>query len=423
MSIHFRRLFAASLVTLLATGPATAGDVRPAVDRFAEPLARAGHLSGVLLVARGNTIVYERAWGLADQELRTPNTTATRFNIASVTKPLTQIAALRMIEQGALSLQDPVSRWIGEFPSGDSITIDMLLKHRSGIPHRVTEPWEESTPKTTAEMVALVMRKELLFPPGTSRSYSSAAYSVLARILELAAGKPYDRLLQELVFEPAGAVRSSHPATRELIEGRALSYLHDGERAIATPLADLSFLVGAGSVYSTARDVFLVQRAVVEGRYGNHVRENLMGERGMTWNGQTNGYRAFLDYDATSDRTVVFTGNVFTGAADLLRRTVPRLLAGETVAGPSVPTVAVTPATQAAQRAIEGKYRLGSLPVELRFETPARAMLGSWILIPIGGMRFFSPQDYEIVTVELSDSGLAEGLQWGKGPLFPRLEE
>ncbi len=104
------------------------------------------------------------AFGLADRELGVPVTSQTRFNIASVTKPMTTVLAIRLIEEGRLSLRDSIARWIPGFPSGDSITVAHLLGHRSGIPHEVIPDSEMVRPFTAAEVVERA--KKL---PSTSR--------------------------------------------------------------------------------------------------------------------------------------------------------------------------------------------------------------------------------------------------------------
>jgi len=391
------------------------------IDRYVRPLVDDGYLSGTLLVARGDTVVYERAWGMADYELGAPNTVATRYNVASATKPLTQIMLLRLVERGVLAADDPVSKWIDGFPRGGEITVEMLARHQAGLPHRVTDDVDETRPKTAADIVARAKAAELLFPPGTDTSYSSAGYSVLARILELAGGRPYGELLEELVLDVAGAVHTSHPTSREVVPGRAAGYFVGERGVLNAPLRDLSFLVGAGSVYSTPRDLFLIQRTLVSGGYGQAARTQLVGETGLRWNGYTNGFRAFADHSSETGLTVAFAGNVFSGAADLLRANIPRLAAGESVESPHVPSVEPVVPTEPARRRVEGAYRVGPSPVELAFETPQRAVLGDWVLVPTSETTFYSPQDYATVTVETDEEGEVVALQWGEGPRFPRV--
>jgi len=224
-------------------------EVAPRIDAYVAPLDRVGHLSGNLLVVRGDDVVYERSLGWADVEHGVPNRPETRFNVASITKPMTVVVLIRLVERGKLSLQDPLSKWIPDYPHGETITVEHLARHRAGIPHRVTEAGEETLPRSAADMVELAARKPLLFEPGARHSYSSGGFSVLARVLELASGESYGSLLRRYVFAPAGMTQSAHADSRGVVPNRAAPYVLDvrGERVNAR-LQDLSFLVGAGSV-------------------------------------------------------------------------------------------------------------------------------------------------------------------------------
>ncbi len=388
--------------------------LRQRLDAFIRPLDEAGEVSGTLLVARDDQIVYERAFGMANYELGVANTLTTRFCIASVTKPMTAILAFRLVERGKLALSDPVRKWLPTFPRGQEILVEHLLRHRAGLPHRVTTDAEETVPRTAGDMVRYASRAPLLFPPGSQNAYSSAGYSVLARILELAGGKPYGELLAAEVLEPAGARHTAHADSRRLLPERAAGYLRSVDGPINGPLHDLSFLVGAGSVFSNARDLFAVQRALLGGRYGAEVRASLVREGELRWNGITDGYRAFADYHRAPRLTVIFTGNLFTGAADVLRRAVPRLAAGEELA-PAAPPRFVAAAMPVEKRGeIEGVYRLRPGSEEpLRFEPEGRqATLGFWLLIPTAEDRFHSPQDYATVQVIRAADGAVTALEW-----------
>ena len=165
----------------------------------------------------------------------------------------------------ALALSDHLSRFIPEFPRADEITIE----YRAGIPHRVTDNNQQAVPRSAADMVAFAALKPLSFEPGAEHWYSSGGFSVLARVLELARGAPHADLLEQYVFRPAGMSHSSHTDRRQLLPGRAASYILDSHgQAVNTPLEDLSYLVGAGSVYSTARDLHAMLMAVRTGVFG-----------------------------------------------------------------------------------------------------------------------------------------------------------
>jgi CubicO group peptidase (beta-lactamase class C family) len=432
-----------SLVLALVVGAATAlGQAPPAsptpvskppsperlargIEDYLRPLADAGELSGTLLVARGDGVVFEKSFGKASYELNVPNTSTTRFCVASITKPMTGIIATRLLLDKKLTREDNLAKWFPDFPKGQQITVEHLMRHRSGIPHRVTSEEEETVPRTASEMVQMAARRPLAFEPGSQDAYSSAGYSVLAAVLERSSGRTYSQLLEEIVLRPVGATRTSHPDSRQILPERAQSYFRGRNGPIHARLRDLSFLVGAGSVYSTPRDLFAISRGLVKGTYGEGAQTVLIRENGLRWNGITNGFRAFLDYHRDQDLTVIWTGNLFTGAADLIRQNVPSLNRGEVVPAATVPQVVPAALSPALRARVEGTYRLGpGSEQELRFQEPLLAALGDWFLVPTGGDTFFSPQDYARVKVISGGDGSVEALQWGepgKGPRFERV--
>jgi CubicO group peptidase (beta-lactamase class C family) len=411
-----RGLALAVLTLRIATPAAAEEGLTQRVDAYLAPFVEAGHLSGSVLLAKGDDVLYERSFGLANRELEVPVSYDTRFCVASITKPMTQIVALRLIEAGVLAPSDKVSKWISGFPRGDEITVEMLLRHQAGIPHRVTTEEQEALALDAADMVELVKAADPLFEPGTSESYSSAGYSVVARILELASGRSYSELVAEHVFGPAGMTSSHEPVGNELIPLRASSYQFATRGEIEnTPLKSSTFLVGAGSVFSTPRDLLKLMRTVVSGGYGPLVTENLVREGRLSWNGRTGGYRAFADYHPAGDVYAAFAGNILTGAGDMMRRDLPVLARGEAVETPVIPAheaVAVDPTLLSRY---EGDYELrpGS-PLTLTVEDGEVRMSG-WLLIPTSERTFFSPQDYGEITVVLDAEGEVERLDWKQG--------
>lgn len=411
-------------VAVLAADPPSAPDAETAapspetiaarIDTYVAPFVALGHLSGRLFVARGDRTIYDRSFGMADVELGVPNGPDTVYNVASITKPMTVTALIGLAQDEVLSPDDRLSKWIPEFPRGDEITLMMVARHRAGIPHRVTDDSDETVPRTASEMVAFVEHKPLLFEPGEDSVYSSAGFSVLARVLELAAHQPYGDLMRRLVFEPAGLTHTSHADSRMLLPGRASSYLFDTDGGqVNAPLRDLSFLVGAGSVWSTADDLDRLMRAVRGGSFGDGVRQSFVHDGGIHWNGVTNGFRAFADWHEANDVTVIFTGNLVSGAIDRVRSDVPRIVAGEIVQPTPPPAVAPVKVDQATLRGYEGIYKLrpGS-PLEVH-AVPGGLRVNDWVLVATGVRTFFSPQDYATVEVVLDESGQPVRLDWG----------
>jgi CubicO group peptidase (beta-lactamase class C family) len=425
------RMLLPSLILLTAAGQAAVPPPLPeardaklerAIDSYAKAYVDAGHLAGQLVVAKDGRIVVERSWGFANRELRVPVTASTRMNIASITKPMTWTVARQLIAEGRLAGEDSVGKWIPGFHSEARITVEDLLVHRSGIPHRVTSEKDESQLLSPADVVELARTTALQFAPGSTSSYSSAGYTVLARILELAAGESYADLLRRRLFEPLGMTRSLHPSSREVMEDRASSYVPGLMGIENAPLKDMAFLAGAGSVYSTARDLLRLVYATVDGTLGATRRAEAVRGGRINWNGSSNGYRAFAQWDSASGVAIVYCGNVTTGAADRVRDAIPRILKGETLEPGRLPDVVAAGGAPrlmkidpARIRRFEGVYQLFN---GQRLEFRARGGVltaNEWILVPTSDSTFFSLRDYGIVAPAAEADGKFTALSWKIG--------
>ncbi len=314
------------------------------IDALIKPFAAANQFSGVILAAENGKVIYEKAFGMANADYKIPNQVNTRIGIASITKYMTTVILTRLIESHKVALADKLSKYIPDFPNGDKITIEMLARHRSGIPHRVMPPEMESGAYTPAEFVEKVKQAKLQFEPGTARLYSSAGYSVLARTLEIASGKTYAQLLQEYVFTPAGMADSVDFDGEAVIERRAQDYYLSPNGLVNVPLKNYSFLVGAGSVFGTARDVYRFAEAILDGKYGEGVKASFQGQGPFNGNGSTNGHRSYFEF--AHDRKygfVILANNA--GVFDLISQGLTEILQGKevTVKSFTIPPIIANP--------------------------------------------------------------------------------
>jgi CubicO group peptidase (beta-lactamase class C family) len=168
-------------------------------------LVDAGAIAGaVTLVARNGKVFHLEATGFQDLESRKPMRTNTIFDVRSVTKTVTAVAVMTLIEEGKLGLNDPVEKYLAGFKK---ITIHHLLTHTSGLPFSRPAEIEDITIKrdrTLAEVVALLAKQEPEFTPGTQFRYASSGFAILGRIIEVVSGKPYEQFVKERVFDPLG---------------------------------------------------------------------------------------------------------------------------------------------------------------------------------------------------------------------------
>jgi CubicO group peptidase (beta-lactamase class C family) len=191
MQLPFR--MALLCVVLLTAIAAVASD--KTLSGFMEEEANAGRFRGVVLVAHDGKPVFHAAYGLADEEWRIPNTTATKFRIGSITKQFTAAAILLLQQRGQLKLSDSLCKYLSNCPTAwAEITIAQLLGHTAGVSDIFALPGftETLAVRTTLDKtIARLQERPLDFAPGTKFKYSNSGYLILARVVEKVSGKSY----------------------------------------------------------------------------------------------------------------------------------------------------------------------------------------------------------------------------------------
>jgi CubicO group peptidase (beta-lactamase class C family) len=168
----------------------------------------------MMVIQRDNVLALEAA-GYSDLDTQRPMRTDAIFDIRSISKPITVFGALLLVDDGKLRLDDPLAKFLPEFsrvqvkgqtkPTGVPITIRQLMTHTSGIAAERPAELENITrtfDHTLAQTVALVAQQPLDFTPGSKWTYSSSGISVLGRVVEVVSGQPFERFMEQRVFEP-----------------------------------------------------------------------------------------------------------------------------------------------------------------------------------------------------------------------------
>ncbi len=270
----------ATLICLLVVTGAACCQAAPVGEETASLIGelmrsyeRQGMFSGAVLAAEGGEIIYEEAFGDANRELKVPNAVDTRFRIASISKPFTQILVLQQVEDGALDLDGSIADYLPRYEgiAADRITIEQLLTHSSGIVGEWAVPELERIERvyhSRDELLEHIAGYTLWFEPGSRAGYSNFGYFLLAVIVEEVSGTSYADLLEERICAPAGMENTVIDVTTQLIERRAAGYHYHEERGFENaPFIEMSFVYGYGHLLSTVRDLYLWDRALRDGEF------------------------------------------------------------------------------------------------------------------------------------------------------------
>lgn len=220
---------------------------------------------GVFLVAKNGKPVYQKAFGKANLELDAALTPDHVFQIGSMTKQFTAVAILMLEEQGKLGINDPVSKYIPDYPNGNRITIHHLLTHTSGIRDFTKMKnlrdiaQKEMTPKA---MVDFFKDEPVDFPPGEKFEYNNSGYVVLGYIVETVSGETYENFIQKHIFEKAGMTRSRYASDRQIVARRAYGYHKKEQGYVNKTVISYSIPFASGSLMSTVGDMLKWQNAL-----------------------------------------------------------------------------------------------------------------------------------------------------------------
>lgn len=248
-----------------------------------------------ILVAKGDSVIYREAGGLANLESGLPMRPDHIFRIGSITKQFTASAILLLAEDGKLSLDDPLSKYVPDFkPNASEITITQLLNHTSGVKsYTGMVKWtpevhrQDFTPK---DMIKWFSGAEPDFAPGEAYAYNNSAYFLLGYIIEKASGKSYEKFIEKNLFEPFGMKDSRYGHHWEIVPERASGYSQMGDLYMNAPYLSMTQPYAAGSLLSTVDDIWTWYRAVMAGKVISDKSRTLAHTKGKLNNGEEIGY-------------------------------------------------------------------------------------------------------------------------------------
>lgn len=252
---------------------------------------------GSALVAVDGRVILSRGYGMANLEIGTPNTPRTKFFIGSITKQFTAAAILILQQRGLLSIYDPITEHLPDYPHdpGVRITIHNCLTHTSGVPDYTEVPavmWKRTQPVTPSDLMSLFEHEPLQFEPGTQYRYSNSGYIILGAIIEAVSGQSYEAFLHHEILKPLNMLNTGYARRSAGLPYRADGYTIDDRRVPVDALpVHMSVLHTAGALYSTVEDMLSWDQALYTDRILTEASRKLM-QRPLARN---YGYGWFID--------------------------------------------------------------------------------------------------------------------------------
>lgn len=223
-----------------------------------------------VLVMKGDDVLFEKCYGLADLETREPITPQTNFCIASISKQFSAVALLQLEERGLLSMNDPLSKFFPEFhaPFYDSITLHHIMSHTSGLP--------DARPRTDRNFVLystdvescqyLIDLDYLNFPIGTQYEYINPTFQLVYQIVERVTGTPFEQYMHNNIFAPAGMESTLYFEADRAIPNLSHGYEFDDEKGcfVECDYGETSFFASKadGGIYTSLRDFARWEKAL-----------------------------------------------------------------------------------------------------------------------------------------------------------------
>ncbi len=223
---------------------------------------------GSLSIYHDGNEVYQRSIGYENVDQGKKATEATKYRIGSITKSFMAAIIMQMVEEGKLTLETKLSTYYPKFENADKITIEHLLRHRSGLYNFTNSPdyismMEE--PQSQSSLLDVMMENKNNFEPDAQMEYSNTGYVLLSYIAEKVDNKSFDKILRDRITKPQGLKDTYYGGKIGAQPHEAQSYTLDNEWKKATE-TDMSVPVGAGAVVSTPSDINKFFYALVSGQ-------------------------------------------------------------------------------------------------------------------------------------------------------------
>lgn len=303
-------------VHVMSPKPALSQTERAQIDDIVTTTMRHEYLPGMsLAIARNGVILYARGYGFRDLSEGRLADAGTVYNIASMTKQFTAAAILLLQQDGKLSVDDKLSRFMPGYRYASQITLRQILNHTSGIPdYSIVNDVPHTA--TAQQFVDLIKNAPLDFPPGSRFEYSNTNYVILSIIVEQASGMTFGEFLARRIFEPLGMSATSVRSIPQDHPDGAVGYTYANGKVVAAPATPDDLGYGDGTVNSSVTDLVRWDAALDGGRVLNQASWRAMTTVPLSSGyGLRHGYGFGLDINTMFGRRYIYHQGLNTGFA------------------------------------------------------------------------------------------------------------
>lgn len=296
------------------------------IDAKLARMAAEDAFSGAILIAKDGRTIFRKAYGYADREAKTPNTTGTRFRLGSMNKMFTSVAVAQLVQAGRLKYTDTVAQLLPDYPDREiaqKITVHHLLTHTSGLGDIFGPAFNEKKDslREIKDYVQLFAGRPLRFEPGAGWSYSNAGFIVLGLIVEKVSGQNYYDYVQKNIYDAAGMKDSGSSPRTDKVPNLAVGYMRKGPGAPAVPNWETLPWRGmsAGGGDSTLEDLLRFDRALRAHKLlGKELTETITAGKAQPGPSERNKYAYGFQDERVAGRRIVGHGGGAPGMNALL---------------------------------------------------------------------------------------------------------
>jgi len=358
-------------------------DKKSILKNYFDLLEEKNQTMGSLSISIGEDGYYNTSIGYQDAENKSYSTNFTKYRIGSITKTFTAVLFLKLAEQNKISLEDKLEEFYPNIPKADEITMEMLLKHRSGIFNFTNDPEFLTymySPQNEDFIVNKIAAYELDFEPGSAFNYSNSGFYLLSRILEKVSESSYSELLENIITTPLKLKNTYFGGKIGSQKNEAHSYIYMNDWT-KRPESDMSIPYGAGSIVSTPVDLTVFYRSILNSNFLSDSSKDALlstqddfglGIMSMPFNdkigyghgGTIDGFQSLACYFPKDDIAAVYTCNAEIYPVNTIMKDVLSILMKDNFEMPIFEDTAEIDESELLR--FEGEYTSTEMPLDIK---------------------------------------------------------